>query len=257
MTGWQVLAIPVDQALLVALSVGLAALIRAFTGFGFAMLAVPVFSLLLLPGDAVVLERSAGAHPRADELSVMVGLVSRDTSGTDGVGQFTGHRGRRLVFGLAVSDGVPALDWHFSRGGVFGVVAFYPSRKCRLWVHLTGYRRGLGINERRLCHSRTAGHFVCGRHHGESRALAGVSDDVLLVLQYCVARHVWHRGADYPQTFPVALGGAASHVVGESARQLGLRAIRRARLQAVCSRAVYCHRPVDFCEGTLLGLITA
>ena len=55
MTGWQVLAIPVDQALLVALSVGVAALIRAFTGFGFAMLAVPVFSLLLLPGDAVVL----------------------------------------------------------------------------------------------------------------------------------------------------------------------------------------------------------
>ncbi len=31
----------------------------------------------------------------------------------------------------------------------------------------------------------------------------------------------------------------------------------RARLQAVCSGAVYCDRPVDFSEGTLLGLITA
>ena len=72
-------------------------------------------------------ERSAGAHPRADELSVMVGLVSRDASGTDGVRECIGHRGRRLVFGLAIGDGVPALDWHFSRGGVFGVVAFYTS----------------------------------------------------------------------------------------------------------------------------------
>ena len=32
-----------------------AALLRAFTGFGFAMIAVPVFSLLLLPNEAVVL----------------------------------------------------------------------------------------------------------------------------------------------------------------------------------------------------------
>ncbi len=67
MTGWQVLAIPVDQAILVALSVGLAAVIRAFTGFGFAMLAVPVFSLLLLPGDAVVLSAV---------LALILGLMS-------------------------------------------------------------------------------------------------------------------------------------------------------------------------------------
>ena len=32
-----------------------AALLRAFTGFGFAMIAVPVFSLLLVPNEAVVL----------------------------------------------------------------------------------------------------------------------------------------------------------------------------------------------------------
>ena len=36
----------------------LAALLRAFTGFGFAMIAVPVFSLLLLPAEAVVLAAS-------------------------------------------------------------------------------------------------------------------------------------------------------------------------------------------------------
>ena len=51
----QLFAVPVDEALLVAASVGLAALIRAFTGFGFAMLVVPVFSFFLTPGDAVVL----------------------------------------------------------------------------------------------------------------------------------------------------------------------------------------------------------
>ncbi len=55
MSGVEALAVPWDQALWVALLVGLAALIRAFTGFGFAMLAVPVFSLLLAPVDAVVL----------------------------------------------------------------------------------------------------------------------------------------------------------------------------------------------------------
>ena len=51
----QLFAVPIDQALLVAVSVGLAALIRAFTGFGFAMLVVPAFSFFLMPGDAVVL----------------------------------------------------------------------------------------------------------------------------------------------------------------------------------------------------------
>ncbi len=52
---WTAFAVPLDQALLVALSVGLASLIRAFTGFGFAMLVVPAFSFFLSPGDAVVL----------------------------------------------------------------------------------------------------------------------------------------------------------------------------------------------------------
>ena len=225
MTGWQVFAIPVDQALLVALSVGVAALIRAFTGFGFAMLAVPVFSLLLLPGDAVVLSAV---------LALILGLMSYRSWW----GLFPVTPALPMVSGSVLGTGVGV--WFLaslsvtefqlwigisSRGGVFGVVAFYTPRESRLWVHLTGYRCGLGINERRFCHPRAAGHFVCGRHHGESGALTGVSDDVLLVLQYCVARHVWHRGADYPQTIPVALGGAASHVVGESARQLGLRAI--------------------------------
>ena len=51
----QLFAVLVDQALLVAVSVGLAALIRAFTGFGFAMLVVPAFSFFLAPADAVVL----------------------------------------------------------------------------------------------------------------------------------------------------------------------------------------------------------
>ena len=46
MTSWlDAIAVPLDQAIWVLLSVCLAALMRAFTGFGFAMLAVPVFSL--------------------------------------------------------------------------------------------------------------------------------------------------------------------------------------------------------------------
>ena len=40
--------VPAEQAAMVAVSVGLAALIRAFTGFGFAMLVVPVFSFFLI-----------------------------------------------------------------------------------------------------------------------------------------------------------------------------------------------------------------
>lgn len=54
----ELLDIPLDQGLWVLLSVCIASVIRAFTGFGFAMLAVPVFSLFLVPGDAVVLSAS-------------------------------------------------------------------------------------------------------------------------------------------------------------------------------------------------------
>ena len=64
---WNPLSLPADQLLLVALSVGLAALIRAFTGFGFAMLVVPAFSLFLSPGDAVVLSAV---------LALLLGLMS-------------------------------------------------------------------------------------------------------------------------------------------------------------------------------------
>ena len=63
----QLFAVLVDQALLVAVSVGLAALIRAFTGFGFAMLVVPAFSFFLTPADAVVL---------SSVLAFLLGLLS-------------------------------------------------------------------------------------------------------------------------------------------------------------------------------------
>ena len=42
------------ELILIALGVVLASLMRAFTGFGFALLAVPLFSFFLIPGDAVV-----------------------------------------------------------------------------------------------------------------------------------------------------------------------------------------------------------
>ena len=63
----QLLAVPAEQALLVAASVGIAAVIRAFTGFGFAMLVVPAFSFFLTPGDAVVLSAV---------LALLLGLLS-------------------------------------------------------------------------------------------------------------------------------------------------------------------------------------
>lgn len=47
-----------DQWLAMALAILFASLMRAFSGFGFALLAVPVFSLFLTPGDSVVLSAS-------------------------------------------------------------------------------------------------------------------------------------------------------------------------------------------------------
>ena len=67
MTLVQMMHVPWDKGLLVAMSVGLAALIRAFTGFGVAMLVVPAFSFFLLPGDAVVLSAV---------LALLLGLLS-------------------------------------------------------------------------------------------------------------------------------------------------------------------------------------
>ena len=67
MTAWGAFALPPDQILWIATSVGVAALIRAFTGFGFAMLVVPVFSLILAPKDAVVLSAV---------LALILGLVT-------------------------------------------------------------------------------------------------------------------------------------------------------------------------------------
>ncbi len=43
------------QMIFVATGVLFAAVMRSFSGFGFALMAVPVFSLFLIPGDAVVL----------------------------------------------------------------------------------------------------------------------------------------------------------------------------------------------------------
>lgn len=51
----------------IAVATFLAAILRSFTGFGFALAAVPVFSLVLLPADAVVLGSS---------LAFALGIVS-------------------------------------------------------------------------------------------------------------------------------------------------------------------------------------
>ncbi len=66
----------------------------------------------------------------------MVGLVSRDTSGTDGVGSVLGTGvGVWFLASLSVTEFQLWIGIS-SRGGVFGVVAFYTPRERRLWVHL-------------------------------------------------------------------------------------------------------------------------
>ncbi len=67
MSWLSIFAVAPDQAAWVGLAVGFAAAIRAFTGFGFALLVVPVFSLFLSPGDAVVLSAA---------LALILGAVS-------------------------------------------------------------------------------------------------------------------------------------------------------------------------------------
>lgn len=52
------LAVDLNQLLLVWVVVVFASVMRAFTGFGFALVAVPVFSLLMAPAEAVVLSSS-------------------------------------------------------------------------------------------------------------------------------------------------------------------------------------------------------
>jgi uncharacterized membrane protein YfcA len=53
-----ILGIPVGHLFLIWSAILLAALLRAFTGFGFALAAVPVFAFFLTPGQAVVLSAS-------------------------------------------------------------------------------------------------------------------------------------------------------------------------------------------------------
>ncbi len=50
-----ILPLPIAQLLLLWIAAIVASLIRAFTGFGFALAAVPGFALVLAPGEAVVL----------------------------------------------------------------------------------------------------------------------------------------------------------------------------------------------------------
>lgn len=61
-----ILGIPVGDLFMIWLAILLAALLRAFTGFGFALAAVPVFALFLTPGQAVVLSTS---------LTLSIGIV--------------------------------------------------------------------------------------------------------------------------------------------------------------------------------------
>ena len=165
------------------------------------MLAVPVFSLLLLPGDAVVLSAVLalilglmsyrswwGLFP----VTPAVPMVSGSLLGT-AVGVWFLASLSVTEFQLWIGISVVAASLVLSR--------FTPRESAASGSVSLGTGVASGLMNGALCHPRTAGHSVCGRRHGEPRALAGVSDDVLLVLQHCVAGHVWHCGADYPKPF--------------------------------------------------------
>ena len=212
----QLFAVPVDQALLVAASVGLAALIRAFTGFGFAMLVVPVFSFFLTPGDAVVLSAV---------LAFLLGLLSYSSWW----GLFPVAPARPMVAGSVIGTAIGV--WFLASLSVaefqlwIGISVVIASmvlarsspvnappqaRSADNWC-------GFGSDERRIRYSRAAGHPLCRGDPLRAGEVEGVSDDVLLVFERRVAGHVRCGGVDFTTTFSVVMGCPASHVVGNQA----------------------------------------
>ena len=136
-------AVGLLQLALVAAVVVLAAVLRAFTGFGFALAAVPVFSLLMSPAQAVVLSASLafaislltirtywGSYP----LTAMAPLLAMALAGTGvGVLVLTALSGEQfqLYIGVAVLLACLALTFYRSgrlrpgpwRGAAAGVVS--------------------------------------------------------------------------------------------------------------------------------------
>jgi len=123
---------PLQLALVLGVVV-LAAVLRAFTGFGFGLAAVPVFALLIAPTEAVVLSASLtlaislltlktywGKFP----LRPMLPMLARTLVGTAiGAALLTGFSGQqfRLWIGVAVMLACLVLGWyrpaHHAPGG--------------------------------------------------------------------------------------------------------------------------------------------
>ena len=191
MTAWGAFALPPDQILWIATSVGVAALIRAFTGFGFAMLVVPVFSLILAPKDAVVLSAVLalilglvtyrawwGLFPLAPVLPMMAGAF----------------------FGTAV--GV----WFLSSLSVLEFQIWIGGEACFTYRGL-GHWRSIGINEWRFRHTRPSGHFVRSGDTQRPCSVAGISDDVFLRVQHCVVGDVQPSWSGFDAAISASVGG--------------------------------------------------
>jgi hypothetical protein len=94
---------PVEMTLM-AVGILCAAVMRAFTGFGFALMAVPLLSLFLLPTDAVVLVAL---------LTLTTSLVTyRAWWGRFGLSDGGDWDGRHLSHPI-VSSAVSVMDWAY------------------------------------------------------------------------------------------------------------------------------------------------
>ena len=211
------IAVPPEQAIWVFLSVCLAALMRAFTGFGFAMLAVPVFSLFLSPGDTVVLSAA---------LALILGLI--------------GYRSWWRQF--PVAPAVPMISGSVI-GTAIGVwfLASLSVAQFQLWIGLSvvvasvalsraearervasptvsaEYRRAVWLDEWGFCDTGAASGDVCHGNHGKPRAFTCVSHDVFRLLQHRVTHHVCLGRSGHTAAVPIAVDRITCHVGGESA----------------------------------------
>lgn len=114
--------IPLTQLVLVWAVVVFAAVMRAFTGFGFALTAVPVFSLIMAPTEAVVLSAS---------LTLAVSLLTLNTYW----GQFP-LRPMLPMLGAA-------LLGSFAGAGLLSVIS---PRQFQLWIGLSVVAASLALS---------------------------------------------------------------------------------------------------------------
>ena len=159
---------PVEMTLM-ASGILCAAAMRAFTGFGFALMAVPLLSLFLLPTDAVVLVAL---------LTLLTSLVTYRAWW----GRFGLRDGLPMVGGSVVGTGVGVIFLTQLSLAQFqlwiGLIVIFLSlvlSRYRPQSHVGGPKNSgrhwhfVGFDEWRLCHTRSSGHYLRDGVHTRAR----------------------------------------------------------------------------------------